>query len=223
MVNLDSLNDKLTAQNVVIAIVIAIAGGLSMNYITGLDAEEPTTGDITAVGDGDFETFQPIQELTGYNDLTVTEQALNATGQVDDGNVVTSFNVSSTDGDTLRFAFGLEVSDSVSDVDVEVAPSSQSIADAMDVRSVEIVRDNDDERNLGDASVVSSLSADSDDEVDATVRELTDGDYAVVMEVRSTDVSGIGSDADLYDIALEGSGDEYEDVYVTIDNVDNVR
>lgn len=217
MVNLDSLNDKLTAQNLVIAVVIAVAGGLVAN-MAGINDEEPQTGDITAVGDGDFETFQPIQELTGYNDLDVTEQALNATGQVDDGNVVTSFNVNSTNGETLRFAFGLEVSDSVSDVDVEVAPSSQTIADGMDVRSVEIVRDNDDERDLGDASVVSSLSADSDDEVDATVRELTDGDYAVVMEVRSTDVASLTGGEDLYDISLEGSGDENEDVYVTLDN-----
>lgn len=218
MVSTDSLNDKLTAQNFVIAIVIAVAGGLTMNYVGVLDAQEPTEGDITAVGDGDFETFQPIQELTGYNDLDVTEQALNASGQVDDGNVVTSFNVNSTNGETLRLAFGLEVDDSVSDINVEVAPSSQAIADGMDVRGVEIVRDNDDERDLGDASVVSSLSADSDDEVDATVRELTDGDYAVVMEVRSTDVASLTGGEDLYDIALEGSGDEYEDVYVTLDN-----
>lgn len=207
----------------VIAVVAALligAGGTAW-WMSGQDADTASTVDSTPDFDGHIATYQPIQELTGYNDLTVTEQSLNSTGTVDDGNVVTSFNINNSDGDTLRFAYGFELDGAMEDVDFEL--TNEGVDSNLDIKEAYLMADEDDENDLSDeTAIVQEFNADDSDEIDETVTSVDDGDYAVVLEVRGTDTSGISTDQDLYTWDVDGQGDadsdETESVSVTIDN-----
>lgn len=171
--------------------------------------------------DGAFATVQPLQEINGYNDLSVTAQTLNDTDTtVDDGNIVTKYNINNSDGDTLRFAAGFEVDGPMESVDVEVV--NEGVDTNLDVTDVKVVPDEDDEANIASVAPTAQFTADSDDEVDSTINGLEEGEYAFVLEVRGTDTSGITTDQDLYtvnmDAQTDADSDEAEEMHFTIDN-----
>lgn len=209
--------------NVATVLVIAVAFGAGAMFAPGLlgDDTPEEQASITGDFDGDFQTFQPIQELTGYNDLSVTEQTLNSTGEVDDANVHTKFDINESNGDVLRFAYGFELGGPVEAMDVEMV--NEGVDSNLDVREVKIVRDEDDETSLDEARSVAQIEVDDSDEVDQEIaRSLEGGDYAVVMEVRGIDTNPINNDQDLYTLNLDADtdadSDEAEEMHVTIDN-----
>lgn len=173
--------------------------------------------------DGAFAKFQPVQELGGYNDLTVTAQELNDTSTVvDDANVVSSFNVNTSDGERVRYAHGIDISGPMQSIDVEVTPQADT-ASAFDVVDVRLVNDDDDELALDSPeSLVQQFEANNDDEVDATVSNIESGDYAFVLEIRGTNTSAVEADQDMYTIEMDADtdadSDEAEEYSVTIDN-----
>lgn len=197
-------------------IAVALVGGAFWTLTQDQQQEASVIQDF----DGYFATYQPIQEVSGYNDLSVTQQALNESGQVDDANAVTKFNINSSDGDTIRWAFGLEVDGPMEAVDAEVV--NEGVEGNLDLMEAKIIPDEDDEISIAEATPVATFNIDSDDEVDQTIQGLEDGDYAVVLEARGTDTSGISTDQDLYtvnmDAETDADSDEAEEVHVTIDN-----
>lgn len=213
------LDDKLTVTNLVLAIALVAAGGLAGNYFMENDVETPETQSVVGDDDGNFEAVQPVQELMGFNDLDVTQQTLNETGMVDDANIVSAVNVNGTNGETVRYVLGLEVDDTVSNIEAEITPASDEVANSMSVEGVEVVRDDEDDISVAEAQAVATMTADQDDEVDESIGALSDGSYALVMEVRGVNAESLTTDQDLYSIALEGDGEDVEDVYATIDNV----
>lgn len=213
-------NGNTTMYAVIGVAALLVGAGGSAYWMSGQQAE-PASVTQTTEFDGDIATFQPIQELTGYNDLTVTEQNINSSGTVDDGNVVTSFNINNSDGDTLRLAYGAEFDGAMEQVDFEL--TNEGVDSNLDIKEAYLAKDSNDEKSLADESaIVQEFNADSSDEIDATVNAVQDGDYAVVLEVRGTDTSGISTDQDLYTWEIDGSGDsdsdESESLEVTLDN-----
>lgn len=203
----------------VLALVIGVGG--TWAFMSNQQAEEASLTRTTDF-DGAFATFQPLQEVTGYNDLTVTEQSLNSSGDVDDGNVVASFNVNNTDGQVLRFAYGIDVNGPMESVDVEGTVASDTVDSAFDVRTAKVIPDEDDEISIDDAQPVQEFNVDSNDEFDGTINGLKEGEYAYVMEVRGVDTSQISTDDDLYtqdfDAQTDADSDEAEEMHVTLDN-----
>jgi len=106
------------------------------------------------------------------------------------------------------------------EIDAEVM--NEGVESALDVQSVRMVEDEDDENSIDEAPVVREFSVDSDDEVDGTVSNVQEGEYAFVIEVRGTDTSTISTDQDLYTVELDANtdadSDEAEEMSVTIDN-----
>lgn len=200
--------------------LVALAGvGLFATQFTGQTAstvQQPTEYD------GGFAAFQPVQELTGYNDLSVTMEELNSSNTVvDDSNVVTKYNINASNGQTLRFAYGIDVSGPMQSVDVQLTPKADT-ASALDITGARLVRDSNDDNTLADAPTVATFTADSDEEIDATVNGLQEGDYAFVLETRGTATGTIETDQDLYTITMDAQtdagSDEAEEMEVTIDN-----
>lgn len=207
------------AAMVVIAIAVlgVVAIGASQFQTQQASTVEPTDYD------GGFDTYQAVQELTGYNDLSVTAESLNESNTVvDDANAVTKYNVNESNGDTLRYAFGIEVSGPMESVDVEIVPQATT-ADQFDVVNAKLVQDESDDNSFDSAPVAAQFSADADDEVDATVNGLEGGEYALVLETRGTSTNSVSLDQDLYSITMDADtdadSDEAEELSVTIDNV----
>lgn len=208
--------DSLTIILVVAGVIVGI--GATSVYMSDSQDTGAVTQDVDY--DGAFEAFQPLQEIAGYNDLSVTAQTLNSTGMVDDASLVSSFNVNESDGQVIRYAFGFDVDGPMESVDVEVL--NNGVSDNFDVRSVKIIADEDDEQNIDDVTPVKEFIVDSDDEVDGTITGLEDGEYAFVLETRGVDTAAITGDQDLYTVEMEADtdadSDEAEDLYATIDN-----
>jgi hypothetical protein len=209
--------------NSVVAIVVAAAlivgAGIAGYFFTQQQAQVQPTQPTDF--DGSFATYQPLQEVTGYNDLSVTAESLSDTNTVvDDGNAVAKYNLNTSDGQNIRFAFGVEIDGPMEEIDAQV--TNEGVESALDVQSVRMVEDEDDENSIDEAPVVREFSVDSDDEVDGTVSNVQEGEYAFVIEVRGTDTSTISTDQDLYTVELDANtdadSDEAEEMSVTIDN-----
>lgn len=203
-----------------VAIIAAIAVAAFAVYAS---VSASVTDEDEVDYDGSFTQIQTIQELGGYNYLDVTTETLNSSNAiVDDGNVVTSFNVNDSDGDELRFAAGFDLDGPVADLDVQL--TNEGVVDNLDVTSAYIIQDEDDDLSLdSDEAIVREFTADSDDEFDQTVASLDEGEYAVVLNVKGVDTSGITTDQDLYTINMDaGEAEDDEDgsdsMEFTIDN-----
>lgn len=201
----------------ILAVVVAALIGAGAVYAYTGGGQPADVADVDY--DGAFAAVQPIQELTGYNDLSVTQQDLNSTGLVDDGNIVTTFNVNESNGEVLRFAFGFDVDGPMEEVDVEMTSAVDS---AFDVRSARIVADENDDVSIDEAASVTEFAVDDNDEVDGTVSNLPEGDYLYVLEVRGIDTGTVSAGADMYtvdfDATTDADSDEAEELHLTIDN-----
>ena len=207
----------------IIAVIGALVVGIGGTawYMQGQQAEQASLVGQETDFDGAFVQVQPLQEINGYNDLTVNTQALNdSTTTVADSNIVTKYNINESDGDSLRFAAGFEVDGPMQAVDVEVV--NEGVDTNLDITDVKVVPDEDDEANIASVTPTAQFTADSDDEVDSTINGLAEGEYAFVLEVRGTDTAGISTDDDLYTVNMDADtdadSDEAEEMHFTIDN-----
>lgn len=202
-------------------IASAIGGGALVSVFGG---DLISTGDVSDTEDrlptqvdGEFDTFQPLQELS-TTDLDLTEQTVNESGQIDDSNVVASYDVNTTVGSTQTYAAGVEVDGvgGLNNVDVEMNVPTAVDSD-IDLRKAYVVRDVED-NSVEETAATHSFNVEDQEEVDSRITNLADGEYAVVAEMKPVN-AGISNDADLLEVDLEGDTDaDNEELHYVVDN-----
>lgn len=202
-------------------IASAIGGGALVSVFGG---DLISTGDVSDTEDrlptqvdGEFDTFQPLQELS-TTDLDLTEQTVNESGQIDDSNVVASYDVNTTVGSTQTYAAGVEVDGvgGLNNVDVEMNVPTAVDSD-IDLRKAYVVRDVED-NSVEERAATHSFNVEDQEEVDSRITNLADGEYAVVAEMKPVN-AGISNDADLLEVDLEGDTDaDNEELHYVVDN-----
>ncbi len=207
----------------VILVVGLLVGAAAVSYF-GVPGEQDTASVTDVEAEGEIDTLQPVQEATGFNDLSVTEQDLNTTGLVDDGNVEAKTNLSGTNGDSHLFAAGIEVDGSggVEDVDVDVTVDN---ATGFELRGFWISQDAEnvdyDERTQAHTDLTSEINDDAD-EIDTTLDRIESEEHVIVAELKAIDTDALRADEDIVSVDLDGDTDDSDDnseLHYTVDNL----
>lgn len=209
---------KGTSASVVLLAIVAIVGLSGTAYFLGQGSTAPSE---EVEYDGQFNQLQDVQELTGYNDLSVSTINLNDTSTA--ATFTTKNNVNDTNGETSRFVYGIDVDGAINDVDVESSLPSARTGDEFVVQEVKLVRDDDDDVSISEARAIETFSPDSNGEFDTNIGAVEDGEYAFVFEVKGSNADSLSGGEDLYTIewdAGEAESDEdgSDEVQVTIQN-----
>lgn len=201
--------------DIVIVAVLLIAAVA----VTAVVMQGQTAGDETEY-DGQFNQLQPVQELTGYNDLTVSTVNLNESNTA--ATFVTDTNLNTTNGDTSRLVYGVNIDGAINDVDVE--QTNALTGDEFNIESVKLVRDDDDDVSISEAQPVATFRPDNNGEYDREgIGPIEDGDYAFVLVLQGSNADSLSGGEDLYTIEWDASeaesdSDGSDEVRVTLQN-----
>jgi len=186
-----------------LAVLVVVLFGAVFAYSAWLSVRAPA---VAVEYEGEWDKIYAPEEVGG-TDLSITETSITDGATLKVTNV--SYDLNGTDGTTTYVAFGVEVdgSNGIKSVDIDGELGDDASTSEVKIRNAYIVEDEEGNTlDISDATYKATVSSDGD-EFKFDISVLPEGEYVVVVELKSVATSTLASGDNLLTIDFDGTTD----------------